>query len=116
MAFFNSKNVVVKLISPTQVLQLDTPTTLSFYIVEPLQEVLLNTVAYRVMKQSGRDLVELQAWSSDLPVQRDGVFTLDTTIVTNTVATTDKLVYEFKVIDVDGIESFHQVKDFSLTT
>jgi len=109
----SNKRIVVKSVNSSLFLELDIATTLSFYIIERNQSTELATIDYQVEKVSGRDSTILTTWTSvSLVDVEDHIYSFDYT-VTNVTAS-DKLSLRFKVVDIDGLESFIELNDFKI--
>ena len=109
----SSKRVVVKNIAANNHVQIDTATTLSFYIRERAQETELTSVEYQVEKISGRSSEVLTSWTSISLIDVDNdIYTFDYSVTG--VTTTDKLLFRFKVIDVEGMEYFIDVNNITI--
>lgn len=112
----DSKRVVLKNCCASDVLQLDNAISLLFYIIERNNETQLTSIDYQVEKLVGRNTVVLTTWTPvDVLGIEDSLYTFDYTLSSATVTAEDKILIKFKVIDVDGIESFIELNDFTVT-
>ena len=105
--FFNTRSVVVDLVSGSNYVQLDVPTTFLFYIAEVNQEVSLDSVEYRVTKQSGRTTEYLSEWALVAPSETTGLYSIDLLVASTDASLNDTLNIITKVVDVDGVEYFN---------
>jgi len=109
----SSKRVVVKNIAANNYVQIDTATTLSFYILERAQETAVTSVEYQVEKIAGRTSEVITPWTNISLVDVDNdIYNFDYTVTG--VTPSDKLLFRFKVIDVDGQEHFVNVNDITI--
>ena len=112
MSFFaTNKNVTVTYVGTSKYVELDISTTLPFYIIEAVQDTEITEVSYKILKASGRTPEELQSWTA-LPVIQEDVYEFDV-LVTGVTSGTD-LTFQFKIVDVDGIEAFVDVPAFKV--
>jgi len=108
-----SKRVIVKNTYTNTVLQIDVPTTLSFYIAERVNQTEISTISYKVDKISGRANTPVTQWESvDLSSSHDNIYVFDYTI--SGVTPSDNIEFTFKVVDVDGDEFFAPINDIDL--
>jgi len=112
-AFFSTnRKLAFKRVTASNILEIDSPTTISFYIKEIFQDATITSIDYKVEKQNGRTYTELTAWTAlDITGMLYDVYTIDYTL-TGTFSSSDNIVFSFKVVDEDGIEHFHSVNDF----
>lgn len=110
--FTTNKNITVTFVGSSQALQLDTPITLPFYIVEAVQDTEITAIDYRIIKADGRNApIEVQSWVAITLVPED-VYEMDVTISGETIGTSVDL--QFKVVDIDNLESFVTVPAFKV--
>lgn len=105
--FMNSNRKVVAIsVASKPSLQINATTTLSYYIIERIQETPLASIDYQLEKVAGRSTEVLQPWTSlDNPsTTADNIFTFDITLID--ITATDKVQLRFRVEDEDGIEYF----------
>jgi len=109
----SNKRVVVKNIAANSHVQIDIATTLSFYIIERVQETNITSIEYQVEKVDGRTSSVLTTWTniSLVDIEND-IYNFDYTVTGVTV--TNKIVFRFKVIDVDGLEYFIDINDIAI--
>ena len=107
--FFNIRDVSVKLVSSSPTVATSIPSSLSFYISEPFQEIQLIDVKYRVMKQEGRNSILVRDWSATYQIPSNGTITVDAIYSNTEVSRGDNLVYEFVVTDSEGMEAYVRV-------
>jgi hypothetical protein len=111
----SSKRVVLKNVNSSKVLQIDTATTLSYYIIERIQNTEIVSIDYQVEKIDGRSTTILTTWTPiDILGVVDDVYTFDYTITGVTVDT--KILLRFKVVDIDGVEAFIELNDLQVRT
>ena len=109
----SSKRVIVKSVSDNRHVQIDNATTLSFYIAERVQNTTITSIDYQVEKITGRSSEVLTPWTSVSMVDvSNDLYEFDYTVVS--VTDTDKLKFRFKIIDVDGLESFVDITSISI--
>lgn len=108
-----NKKVTVSNVSASTTLEVDSLITLSFYIIERIQETTISTIDYRVDKINGRVSAPLTAWTNISMVGvTDDIYDFDYTL-TGVVAT-DKVEFTFRIVDEDGVESFIAVNNFDI--
>jgi len=109
----STKHVIVKSITSTNYVQLDVPTTLSFYIFERAQNTVITSIEYQVEKVNGRSTVVLTPWTIVSMAGVDNhIYTFDYTITG--VTPIDKINIIFKVIDIDGQEFFVNINNIDI--
>ncbi len=112
MGTFMASNKHIVLRSDAYItIQSDIATTLAFHIYERINATELTTISYRLEKIVGRSTTVVQDWAdASMAVEYD-LYVFD---ITATVAMTDKLQLIFKIVDVDGIETFKTVNDITV--
>lgn len=108
-----NKKVIIKNVGASNTLEVGTSTTLSFYILERIQETTLSVVDYRVDKISGRTTTAITAWTNlSLVGVTNDIYSFDYTL--SGVVAADKIKFTFRVLDEDGLESFVELNDFEI--
>lgn len=111
----SNKRVIVKSVNASEVLQIDVATTLAFYIVERIQETTISTLEYQVEKIDGRTTSVLTAWTSISMVDvTNDIYEFDYTVTGITASA--KILIKFKIVDIDGMETFIELNNFKLST
>jgi hypothetical protein len=107
----SNKHIVVSNVSTSAVLQVDVATTLSFYIAERVQNIALAEVTYRVVKIDGRSESVLNDWVV-IPATVDDIYTFDCTVTG--ITTSNSIRLDFKIVDIDGLETFISNTDINV--
>lgn len=111
----SNKRVVAKNVNSSNVLEIDVATTLSFYIVERIQNTVISTIDYQMEKIAGRNTEVLTSWTGiSMTGIEDDIYSFDYTVTG--VTTSDKIKLKIKVVDEDGIEAFINILDLEITS
>ena len=109
----SNKSVILKSQSTDIVLESNVATTVAVHIYERMQDTPITDITYQLEKISGRDTVVSQAWTAVSMVGvENNLYQFD---ITTTEAVGTKLVLRFKIVDIDGIESFKSIGDIVVT-
>jgi len=107
--FFNKQIVNVQRTSPTACLEVDatTPSSLSYYIVDPTSQYTISALEYKLDKLSGRDTTNVIPWTS---VDISGVTgdTYNIEISLTGVTSKDQLRLTLRTTDTDSVEFFYE--------
>ena len=109
----SSKSIILKSQSADIILESNVATTIAVLIYERMQDTPITDITYQLEKISGRDTTVVQAWTAVSMVGvEDNIYTFD---ITTTEAVGAKLLLRFKIVDIDGVESFKSIGDITVT-
>ena len=111
--FINTKQMDFVRVSPEAILELETPTPLSYYIVDPIGISTIASIEYKIDKKSGRDNTSLVPWTSVVISEiTDDIYELIATV--SGVIGSDTIHLVMRVTDTDGTEMYHTDSEVSV--
>jgi len=85
---------------------------MSYYITDPVNQLVINTLEYKIDKMSGRDTTVLVPWTAiDTVGVTDDMYAFDVTIDANP---TDNIQITIKVTDDENVEYYHKDSEVSV--
>ena len=112
--FFNATQITLLRVSPTALLELDVATTLAYYIIDPGNPLTIASLEYKVDKLSGRSTTQVTPWTTiDVVGVTDDTYTMEVTLPSATVSSTDSVLLTLKVVDDGGQEFYYKDSEVS---
>jgi hypothetical protein len=113
MGFFNTTKYAAKNITALFNAQIDNQMTFSFYIKDIVGDAAITQIEYSVLLQDGRDKTVLRDFTVFTEDAND-IYHINETFLNTEVTIGNKLIFRFKIEDVNGNEHFIDMKDISV--